>query len=158
MDMTIDRCIISGDTDVSKHLDKGNILLFLGPSVNRLATPLYACMQNRKKSTDLFSWRNAAGSIRPAEMRGMFWVVCYEEYSDILQGQDFFTPFSRTSLHHATTNSQANKNLHSKTAEYSGDDLHLKSPYPSFPKGEPFDKTQGRLQWLPRSKLRGIAS
>ena len=47
----------------------------------------------------------------------------------------------------------------SKTAGYSGDDLNLKSPYtPPFPVGEPFDKTQGRLQWLPRSKLRGIAN
>ena len=45
-----------------------------------------------------------------------------------------------------------------KTAGHSGDDLHLKSPYPPFPKGEPCDKTQGRPQWFPRSKLGGIAS
>ena len=158
MDMTIGIYTISGDADVSKHLDKGNILLFLGPFVNRLATPLYACMQYRKKGTDLFSWRDAAGSIRPAEMRGMFWVVCYEEYSEILQGQDCFTPFSRTSLHHSTTGPQANKDPRSKAAGYSGDDLNLKSPYPPyFPKGKPFDKTQGRPQWLPGSNLRGIA-
>jgi hypothetical protein len=147
--MTIDIPTLSCDADVSRYLDKRNILLFLGPSVNRLATPLYACMQYRKKGKDLFSWRDAAGSIRQAEMRAIYWVVCYEEYSNILQGQNFFTPFRRTSLHHSTTGSQADKGPPSKTAGYSGNDLNLISPYPLFQRGNPAIKLRAGLNGFP---------
>ena len=40
MDMTIDICTMSGDADVSKHLEKGDVLLFLRSFVKRLDTPL----------------------------------------------------------------------------------------------------------------------
>ena len=40
MDMTIDTCTISGDADVSKHLDKVDVLFFLRSFVKRLDTPL----------------------------------------------------------------------------------------------------------------------
>lgn len=47
----------------------------------------------RKNRTDLFSVCEPEDDVRPSEIRGISLIVCYEDYSKILQSQDFLTQF-----------------------------------------------------------------